>query len=55
MVAVNEISWEEASASDFGQAHRQAFRAAVAQIAAKATATLPESTGRIENNEPVKG
>ena len=33
MVAVKEISWEEASAPDFEHTSRQAFRAAVDQVA----------------------
>lgn len=48
MVAVKEITWEEASAPDFEHTTRQAFRAAVDQVAARAKATLPESSGRIE-------
>jgi hypothetical protein len=48
MVAVKEISWEEASAPDFEHTSRQAFRAAVDQVAARAKATLPECNGRVE-------
>jgi hypothetical protein len=48
MVAVHEISWEEASAPDFEHTTRQAFWAAVDQVAARAKATLPESSGRVE-------
>ena len=48
MVAVHEISWEEASAPDFEHTTRQAFRAAVDQVAARAKATLPECHGRVE-------
>jgi hypothetical protein len=47
MVALQEFSWEEVSAPDFGS--RAAWRAAVAQIADKAKAKLPECTGRIES------
>ena len=48
MVAVKEITWEEASAPDFEHTTRQAFRAAVDQVAARAKATLPECNGRVE-------
>ncbi len=49
MVAVKEFSWEEVSAPDFGNSARVAWREAVAEIAAKAKAALPETVnGRIE-------
>jgi hypothetical protein len=48
MVAVNEFSWEEISAPDFGSTDRQAFRQAVAAVAASAKEKLPESNGRVE-------
>jgi len=48
MVAVKEFSWEEISAPDFGADTRQAFRAAVATVAATAKEKLPESNGRVE-------
>jgi hypothetical protein len=48
MVAVKEISWEEASAPDFEHTSRQAFRAAVDQVALRAKATLPECNGRVD-------
>jgi hypothetical protein len=48
MVAVKEISWEEASAPAFEQTTRHAFRAAVDQVAVNAKATLPACHGRIE-------
>lgn len=48
MVTVKEISWEEASAPEFEHTTRQAFRAAVDQVAAKAKAVLPECNGRVE-------
>ena len=48
MVAVNEISWEEASAPGFEHTTRKAFRAVVDQVAARAKATLPECNGRVE-------
>jgi hypothetical protein len=45
MVAVKEFSWEEVSSPDFGA--RAAWRAAVAAIAEKAKAKLPECNGRV--------
>jgi hypothetical protein len=48
MVAVKEITWEEASAPGFETTTRQAWRQAVAEIAEKAKATLPECNGRVE-------
>ena len=46
MVAVKEFSWEEVSAPDFGA--RAAWREAVAAIAEKAKAKLPECNGRVD-------
>jgi hypothetical protein len=46
MVAAKEFSWEEVSSPDFGA--RAAWRAAVAEIAAKAKETLPECNGRVD-------
>ena len=49
MVAVKEFSWEEVSAPDFENPARKAWREAVAEIADKAKAALPEAVnGRIE-------
>ena len=48
MVAVHTISWEEAMSPDFGNPARVAWREAVAEIAAKAKATLPQCNGRVE-------
>ncbi len=48
MVAVSEISWEEVADPAFGTAARQAFRAAVAEVADKAKLTLPECNGRVD-------
>jgi hypothetical protein len=48
MVAVKEITWEEASAPGFEHTTRQAFRAAVGEVATRAKATLPECNGRVE-------
>jgi len=49
MVAVKEITWEEASAPGFETTTRQAWRAAVAEIAEKARAKLPECSGRVDS------
>jgi hypothetical protein len=49
MVAVREISWEEASAPGFEQTTRQAWRQAVAEIAEKAKTKLPECSGRVDS------
>jgi hypothetical protein len=46
MVAVKEFSWEEVSSLDFGA--RAAWREAVAAIADKAKAKLPECNGRVD-------
>jgi hypothetical protein len=48
MVAVRTISWEEASAPEFETTTRRAWREAVAEIAEKAKATLPEANGRVD-------
>jgi hypothetical protein len=49
MVAVRTITWEEASAPGFETTTRQAWREAVAEIADKAKAKLPECSGRIDS------
>lgn len=49
MVAVRTITWEEASAPGFETTTRQAWREAVAAIADKAKAKLPECSGRVES------
>ena len=49
MVAVKEFSWEEISALHFENPARQAWRAAVAEVAEKAKATLPECNGRVDS------
>jgi len=48
MVAVREISWEEASAPGFEQTTRQAWREAVAEIAERAKQILPACNGRVD-------
>src|SRR5919108_3038880 len=49
MVAVKEITWEEASAPGFETTTRHAWRAAVAEIADKARTKLPECNGRVDS------
>jgi hypothetical protein len=49
MVAVREMPWEEASAPGFETTTRQAWREAVAAIADKARAKLPECSGRVDS------
>ena len=49
MVAVREIAWEEVSAPGFEMTTRQAWRAAVTEIAERAKATLPECNGRVDS------
>ena len=49
MVALKEITWEEASAPGFETTTRPAWRAAVAEIAVKAKQTLPECRGRVDS------
>ena len=49
MVAVKEFSWEDISTPDFSNPARVAWRQAVAEIAARAKAALPETVhGRLE-------
>jgi hypothetical protein len=49
MVALKEITWEEASAPGFEQTTRQAWRVAVTDIADKARSKLPECAGRVDS------
>jgi len=49
MVAVKEITWEEAASPDFGNPARAAWRQAVAEVAAKAHEKLPECNGRVDS------
>jgi hypothetical protein len=51
MVAVSMYSWEEVASPAFANPQRQAFRTAVAQVAAQGCAKWPESAGRIERAE----
>ena len=48
MVAAKVITWEEASAPEFETTTRRIWREAVAEIAEKAKATLPEANGRVD-------
>ena len=48
MVAASTLSWEEVSSPDFGNPARAAWREAVAAIADKAKAKLPECHGRVD-------
>ena len=49
MVAVREITWEEVSAPDFENPARKPWREAVAEIAEKAKAKLPECSSRVDS------
>ena len=49
MVAVKEITWEEASAPGFETTTRHAWREAVAEIADKARTKLPACSGRVDS------
>jgi hypothetical protein len=49
MVAVHTISWEEVASPDFEPPARKAWREAVAAIAVKAKATLPQCNGRVDS------
>jgi hypothetical protein len=48
MVAVKEITWEEASAPNFETTTRRVWREAVAEIAERAKQTLPDCAGRVD-------
>jgi len=48
MVAIREISWEEASAPNFETTTRRVWREAVAEIAERAKGTLPDCAGRVD-------
>ena len=49
MTIVAQFAWEDIASPDFGNPARQAWRAAVAEIAAKAHEKLPECNGRVES------
>jgi hypothetical protein len=49
MTIVAQFSWDDIAAEAFGNPARQAWRAAVAEIADKAKAKLPECSGRVDS------
>jgi len=49
MIIVAQFSWDDIASEAFGNPVRQAWRAAVAEIAEKAKAKLPECRGRVES------
>ncbi len=48
LLIVAQFSWDDIASEDFGNPARQAWRTAVAEIAEKAKATLPQCNGRVE-------
>src|SRR5215831_10043707 len=49
MAIVTEMSWDDIADPAFENPARTAWRAAVAEIADKAKATLPECNGRVDS------
>src|SRR5213083_228847 len=49
MTIVAQFSWDDIASPDFGNPARAAWREAVAEIAAKAHAKLPECNGRVDS------
>src|SRR5438093_1024250 len=49
MTIVAQFSWDDIASADFGNPARIAWREAVAEIAEKAKATLPECNGRVDS------
>jgi hypothetical protein len=49
MIIVAQFSWDDIAAEDFGNPARKAWRDAVAEIANKAKAKLPECSGRVDS------
>jgi hypothetical protein len=49
MTIVAQFSWDDIAAPDFEHPARKAWREAVAEIAEKAKATLPECHGRVDS------
>ena len=47
MTIVAQFSWDDIASADFGNPARQAWRQAVAEVAAKAHEKLPECNGRV--------
>ena len=48
MTIVAQFSWDDIASADFGNPTRTVWRTAVAEIADKAKATLPQCNGRVE-------
>jgi hypothetical protein len=46
---VAQFSWDDIASADFGNPVRKAWREAVAEVAEKAKATLPECNGRVDS------
>src|SRR5262244_2853575 len=46
---VAQFSWDDIASADFGNPVRKAWRDAVAEVAEKAKATLPECNGRVDS------
>src|SRR6266705_2751170 len=49
MTIVAQFSWDDIASEDFGNPARKAWRDAVAGIAEKAKATLPQCNGRVDS------
>src|SRR5437868_15548784 len=49
MTIVAQFSWDDIASPDFENPARTAWRTAVAEIAEKAKATLPECNGRVDS------
>src|SRR2546422_941533 len=49
MTIVAQFSWDDIASADFGNPARTAWSEAVAEIAEKAKATLPECNGRVDS------
>src|SRR5712691_3777796 len=49
MTIVAQFSWDDIASADFGNPARTAWREAVAEVAEKAKATLPECNGRVDS------
>ena len=49
MTIVAQFSWDDIASADFGNPARTAWREAVALVAEKAKAALPECNGRVDS------
>jgi hypothetical protein len=49
MTIVAQFSWDDIASEDFGNPAHQAWREAVAEVADKAKAKLPECSGRVDS------